>query len=97
MAPATSLFVENPTETPSQASKRISVKALVESPGLASIPSNYSYSSNPNESAASNPDEDTFPIIDFSLLTSADPHQRSKTILDLDKACREWGFFMVTS
>ncbi|KAG5526051.1 hypothetical protein RHGRI_032369 [Rhododendron griersonianum] len=97
MAPATSPFVENPTETPPQVSKRVTVQALVESPGLVSIPSNYSYSSNPNESAASNPDEDTFPIIDFSLLTSADPNQRSKTIQDLDRACREWGFFMLVN
>ncbi|KAH7847732.1 hypothetical protein Vadar_029655 [Vaccinium darrowii] len=97
MAPATSLFVEKPTEqTPPQASKRVSVKTLVESPGLTSIPSKYSYSLNPNESAGSEPDE-TIPTIDFSLLTSGDPHQRSKIIRDLDKACREWGFFMLVN
>ncbi|KAH7834634.1 hypothetical protein Vadar_018132 [Vaccinium darrowii] len=96
MASATSLFVENPSETPCKASKRVSVKTLVESPGLTSIPSTYSYSLNPNESAASEPDG-TIPIIDFSLLTSGDPHQRSKIIRDLDRACREWGFFMLVN
>ncbi|KAH7847202.1 hypothetical protein Vadar_023205 [Vaccinium darrowii] len=97
MAPATSLFVEKPTDqTPPQASKRVSVKTLVESLGLTSIPSSYSYSLNPNESAGSEPDE-TIPTIDFSLLTSTDPHQRSKIIRDLDRACREWGFFMLVN
>ncbi|KAI8532344.1 hypothetical protein RHMOL_Rhmol11G0207300 [Rhododendron molle] len=99
MAPATtSLSVETSTDTSrANATKRVSVKTLVETPGLTSIPSNYSYSTNPNESAGSNPDEDTFPIIDFSLLTSDDPHQRSKTIQDLDRACRDWGFFMLVN
>lgn len=81
-------------DTSPQASKRISVKTLVESPSLPCDHRRY-YSSDPNESAASEPD-DTIPTIDFSLLTSGDPLQRSKIIRDLDKACQEWGFFMVT-
>ncbi|KAF7113878.1 hypothetical protein RHSIM_RhsimUnG0105900 [Rhododendron simsii] len=99
MAPATSsLFAETSTDmSRADATKRISVKTLVESPGLTSIPTNYSYSTNPNESAGSNPNEDTFPVIDFSLLTSDDPHKRSKTIQDLDRACQDWGFFMVVN
>ncbi|GFS35149.1 hypothetical protein Acr_00g0038110 [Actinidia rufa] len=50
----------------------------------------------PNESDASNPNN-TIPTIDFSLLTSGDPHQRSKVIQDIDKSCQEWGFFMLVN
>ena len=39
--------------------------------------------------------EYTIPTIDFSLLTSGDPEQRSKVLHDLRKACDEWGYFMV--
>ncbi|GFY89426.1 hypothetical protein Acr_06g0013660 [Actinidia rufa] len=37
------------------------------------------------------------PIIDFSLLTSRDPNQRSKVIQDLNKVCQDWGFFMLVN
>lgn len=74
-----------------------SIKALAESPGLTSIPSSYTFIQNPNDhQAASDPEpEDSIPIIDFSLLNSSNPDQRSKVIQDLGKACRDWGFFMV--
>ena len=94
MAAATQGLVQTSAETNPHVPKRTTVKALVESPALTSIPSNYSYTTNPNESDASDPDE-TLPAIDFSLLTSHDPHQRSKVIQDLKKACQDWGFFMV--
>lgn len=71
------------------------IKALAESHGLNSIPSNYAYSSNPDESLASDDLHDSIPIIDFSMLTSSSPNQRSKAVHDLGKACQDWGFFMV--
>ncbi|GJY04833.1 DMR6-like oxygenase 2-like protein [Tanacetum coccineum] len=70
------------------------VQVLAESPNLNSIPSNYTYFANSNEPPASDL-EDSVPVIDFSLLTSNDPDQRSKVIKDLDHACKDWGFFQV--
>ncbi|KAJ4848943.1 hypothetical protein Tsubulata_034179 [Turnera subulata] len=73
------------------------IKALAESPGLTSIPSTYTYARESKEAAASSESEDSIPIIDFSLLSSDTPEQRSKIIHELGKACQEWGFFMVTN
>ncbi|KAI3445766.1 hypothetical protein Pfo_002431 [Paulownia fortunei] len=72
------------------------VKNLAESPNLNSIPSNYAYYTNPNETTASDLD-DSIPTIDLSLLNSDNPDHKSKAIQDLDKACQEWGFFMVVN
>lgn len=66
------------------------VKVLAESTDLKSIPSEFSFV---NEHTGSN--SDSIPIIDFSLLTSGNPDQRSKVIQELGKACEEWGFFVV--
>ncbi|GMP38929.1 hypothetical protein CsSME_00009984 [Camellia sinensis var. sinensis] len=96
MAAATPLCVHSFPETHLHAPQSTSVKTLAESPGLTCIPPNYTYTTNPHESAASEP-EDSIPIIDFSSLTSSDPDQRSQVIQDLGKACQEWGFFMVTN
>ncbi|GFY89420.1 ACC oxidase 1 [Actinidia rufa] len=52
-------------------------------------------SPNPKEFAASEPEDLSIPIIDFSLLTSGDPNCRTQIIQDLGKACEKWGFFMV--
>ncbi|KAL4302970.1 hypothetical protein GQ457_10G019690 [Hibiscus cannabinus] len=41
--------------------------------------------------------KESIPVLDFSLLTSTDPHERSKAILELAKACQDWGFFIVTN
>ena len=61
-----------------------------------SVPSEYTFVSNPNDQVVDSDDpEYSIPTIDFSLLTSCDPEQRSKILLDLRKACEEWGFFMV--
>ncbi|OIT21826.1 PREDICTED: protein DMR6-LIKE OXYGENASE 2-like [Nicotiana attenuata] len=76
------------------------VKILSESPNLNSIPSTYVNSTiNPSDSPASDPDLDSYsiPTIDFSLLTSTDPQQRSEAIDNLGKACQDWGFFMVVN
>ncbi|GFY89434.1 hypothetical protein Acr_06g0013740 [Actinidia rufa] len=96
MAASTQGLVQTSPETNTHVPKRITVKALVESPALTSLPSNYSYTINPDESDASDPDG-TLPIIDFSLLTSRDPRQRSKVIQELNKVCQDWGFFMLVN
>ncbi|XP_009608413.1 2-oxoglutarate-dependent dioxygenase 19 isoform X2 [Nicotiana tabacum] len=70
------------------------IKQLAESPDLHFIPANYVHSTNnPCDSSDSN----SIPIIDFSLLTSGDPHQCSIAIHHLSKACQDWGFFMVVN
>ncbi|CAK9186995.1 unnamed protein product [Ilex paraguariensis] len=80
-----------------QPSNVTSVKTLTETADLKTIPSIYAYTpTNPNEADVFE-DEVSIPIIDFSLLTSAIPEQRSKAIQDLDKACQDWGFFMVVN
>lgn len=67
------------------------VKVLAESSVvLKSVPSKFNFV---NEPTASN--SDSIPIIDFSLITSAQPDQRSRVIQELGKACQEWGFFIV--
>ncbi|KAL8479708.1 hypothetical protein ACS0TY_026584 [Phlomoides rotata] len=40
---------------------------------------------------------DSFPVVDFSALSAADPDQRSKAINDISKACEEWGFFILVN
>ncbi|KAL2477451.1 2-oxoglutarate (2OG) and Fe(II)-dependent oxygenase superfamily protein [Forsythia ovata] len=79
---------------PIQPSKLTSIKKLSESPNLNSIPSNYAYYNDPHDICASEP-QDSIPTIDISLLTSGNPDHKSKAIQDLNKACEEWGFFMV--
>ncbi|OMO89439.1 hypothetical protein CCACVL1_07825 [Corchorus capsularis] len=41
--------------------------------------------------------DDPFPIIDYSKLTSNDPHQSSQAVEFLGKICLEYGFFAVTN
>ncbi|XP_042500955.1 2-oxoglutarate-dependent dioxygenase 19-like isoform X2 [Macadamia integrifolia] len=83
-------------ETPSSASslppKSMGcVKELVESSTLTSIPSHYIFSTNLDQQVST----EEIPVIDFSLLTSGTPDQRSKIVQQLGKACQDWGFFMV--
>ncbi|KAG4165275.1 hypothetical protein ERO13_A13G069300v2 [Gossypium hirsutum] len=77
-------------------SKLTTVKALSESSGLSSIPSIYTFPKQPNHEPVSDTKE-PIPTIDFSLLISSNPDERSKTIRELGKACGDWGFFMVTN
>lgn len=72
-----------------------SIKALTESGAVTSVPSNYTFTLNPNDQADSNDPEYSIPTIDFSLLTSDSPEQRSKALHDLRKACEDWGVFTV--
>uniref|UniRef100_M1CHI3 Leucoanthocyanidin dioxygenase n=1 Tax=Solanum tuberosum TaxID=4113 RepID=M1CHI3_SOLTU len=79
----------------------IRVKTLSDSPNLKSIwSSNYVNSDiYPFDFIASEPHDysNSIPTVDFSLLTSIDPHQRPQAINNLNKACQEWGFFMVVN
>ncbi|KAL3538685.1 hypothetical protein ACH5RR_002051 [Cinchona calisaya] len=73
-----------------------SVKTLVQSRDLKSLPSDYAHFSNSDKSTVAGP-EDSLPVIDFSLLSSTNPDERAKVIEDLRKACEEWGFFMLVN
>lgn len=79
-----------------------SVKVVAELPNLKAVPSNYYVDNYHHNCASSSPaiidtthDDSLIPIIDFSLLSSEDPHQHSKVIQELGRACQHWGFFMV--
>ncbi|CAK9174076.1 unnamed protein product [Ilex paraguariensis] len=96
MATTAPTTTQLPPTSDVQPSKMTSIKTLAKSPDLKTIPSNYAYSTNPDETTASD-QEVSVPIIDFSLLTSGTPEQRSKAIQDLNKACQDWGFFMVVN
>ncbi|XP_058760738.1 2-oxoglutarate-dependent dioxygenase 19-like [Vicia villosa] len=75
-----------------------SVKALSESPDFNSIPSSYKFTTSPHdrkEIVAEPDDNDPIPVIDYSLLATGTPDQRTKTIHNIGKACEEWGFFML--
>ncbi|GMN58969.1 hypothetical protein TIFTF001_028070 [Ficus carica] len=83
----------------SPTSKMISIKSLAESPNLTSIPASYTFSIDPNHDHPTllEQPEVQIPVIDFSLLVSGSPDQRSKVIDELSKACENWGFFIVTN
>ncbi|OMO63555.1 Oxoglutarate/iron-dependent dioxygenase [Corchorus olitorius] len=76
-----------------------SVKALA-----AELPSHdnsinpiYTFQETPNivNDEAISAEDGTLPTIDFSLLISTNPEERSKAIQDLGRACQDWGFFML--
>ncbi|OWM87734.1 protein DMR6-LIKE OXYGENASE 2-like [Punica granatum] len=75
-----------------------SVKTLADQPNLNHIPPAYVFRTSstndqgPEDGEAS---EEPIPVVDFSLLTSGTPDQRSRVVQDLGYACQEWGFFMV--
>ncbi|XP_040987753.1 2-oxoglutarate-dependent dioxygenase 19-like [Juglans microcarpa x Juglans regia] len=78
----------------------ISIKQLAETRGdLTSIPTAYNFCTLNNDIhlpvVSDELYEDSVPTIDFSLLTSGTPEQRSKIVNDLGKACRDWGFLVV--
>lgn len=75
--------------------KVTSTKAQAESPNLKAIPSQYTFTIDPNEIVDPNDPEFSIPIVDYSLLTSNFPEQRSKIIHDLSNICQDWGFFLV--
>ncbi|TYH33426.1 hypothetical protein ES332_D13G058200v1 [Gossypium tomentosum] len=73
--------------------KLTTVKAIAR---LSSIPSIYTFPKQPYHEPVSDTKE-PIPTIDFSLLASSHPDERSETIREFGKACRDWGFFMVTN
>ena len=83
--------------SPTQISKITYIKKVAESPGLTSVPASYAFtpSPSPSDQAVSEDPEDSIPVIDFSLLTSGTPDQRSQLIQQLGQACKDWGFFKV--
>lgn len=79
-----------------------SAKVVAELPNIKAVPCNYyvdhhNYSSPAAINTDNNDDDSLIPIIDFSLLSSEDPHQHSKAIQDLGRACQNWGFFMLVN
>ena len=79
------------------AATTLSVKALTDQYPKFNFPADDQVESlYQNEQMVDSTDpEYTIPTIDFSLLTSGDPEQRSKVLHDLRKACDEWGYFVV--
>ncbi|XP_010272964.1 PREDICTED: protein DMR6-LIKE OXYGENASE 2-like isoform X2 [Nelumbo nucifera] len=76
------------------------LKEFAESGNLTTIPSNYIFctsTGDDDDDQVVAEAEEVIPTIDFSLLKSGTPEQRSSTIRDLGKACQEWGFFMVVN
>eukprot|EP00262_Sarcandra_glabra_P012980 TRINITY_DN3476_c0_g4_i1.p1 TRINITY_DN3476_c0_g4~~TRINITY_DN3476_c0_g4_i1.p1 ORF type:complete len:359 (-),score=37.09 TRINITY_DN3476_c0_g4_i1:259-1335(-) len=71
-----------------------SVKQLTQSANLTTLPSNYIYS-HPETTLLDPTLSHQIPTIDFALLTTSTPDQRSQIVRDIGKACSEWGFFMV--
>ncbi|XP_027939109.1 protein DMR6-LIKE OXYGENASE 1-like [Vigna unguiculata] len=71
-----------------------SVKELVESSSMKSVPSNYVCHKTPEDNLL-NYETESIPTIDFLQLTSSNPIERSKAIQQLGDACRDWGFFML--
>ncbi|KAK7321235.1 hypothetical protein VNO77_31672 [Canavalia gladiata] len=73
--------------------KMFSLKDLVESNCMRSVPSNYIFLKNPEDALLL--ETENIPIIDYSQLTSSNPNERFKAIQQLGDACRDWGFFML--
>ncbi|XP_028771666.1 protein DMR6-LIKE OXYGENASE 2-like [Neltuma alba] len=90
MAAATSDFS---AESSTHQTKVTTIKSLSES-GLTSLPSSYVWK-HINDRPILDSSEDSFPIIDFSLLASSNSQQRCKAIQDLGQACEEWGCFLL--
>jgi hypothetical protein len=73
-----------------------SVKRLVESNSLKTIPSNYICQNKNQDDDSMLNETENIPTIDFSkLISSSNSNDRSKEIQKLGDACRDWGFFMV--
>ncbi|XP_027120059.1 2-oxoglutarate-dependent dioxygenase 19-like [Coffea arabica] len=73
-----------------------SFRTLVQARDFTSIPFDLAHFRDTQESIQTGPDV-SVPVIDFSLLSSTNPDERAKVILDLGKACEEWGFFLVVN
>ncbi|XP_042061573.1 2-oxoglutarate-dependent dioxygenase 19-like [Salvia splendens] len=69
-----------------------SIKAIADSSNLEAVPSKFNIA---NDYTAL--PSDSIPLLDFSSLISADPHQRTKAVQDLAEASRVWGFFILVN
>ncbi|KAK3023243.1 hypothetical protein RJ639_044409 [Escallonia herrerae] len=74
----------------------LSVKSLVETCSLPSVPSKYVFPFKSHDTTLAEESE-VIPTIDFSFLTSGTPEQKSNVVQEIGCACREWGFFMVVN
>lgn len=74
-----------------------SIRTLIsQSPNLTTIPSNYAFLDAATDSASVASElEIQLPVVNFTLLSSNCPRQRSDAVQQLGHACRDWGFFMV--
>ncbi|KAK2985034.1 hypothetical protein RJ640_016954 [Escallonia rubra] len=70
---------------------------LNQGPLLSSIHAKANNNENANNESFCFVADDEVPIIDYSMLVSADPNQRSKAIHDLGKACGDYGCFTVVN
>ncbi|KAB5516040.1 hypothetical protein DKX38_026732 [Salix brachista] len=70
-----------------------SIKTLAESPGLTSNPATHTFTPDLHGQVTSVP-EGSIPVIDYSLLISGTPGQRSEIVHELGRACQDWGFFV---
>ncbi|KAG6406766.1 hypothetical protein SASPL_134376 [Salvia splendens] len=73
-----------------------SVQSIVDSSDLKHLPSKYNLELGGGNDTSVTSCE-SLPVIDYSALTSADPHQRSKAVAELAAACADWGFFILVN
>ncbi|KAF2320465.1 hypothetical protein GH714_027575 [Hevea brasiliensis] len=90
----TASFLVSSDPSPTLPQNITTIRTIAESPGLTSIPSAYTFTPTPHDQVVSET-QVSLPVIDYSLLTSGTPHQRSKIVHDLGKACQDWGFFLM--
>ncbi|XP_028790023.1 flavanone 3-dioxygenase 2-like [Neltuma alba] len=96
MAPAATPTISSSEPPKLHASDIGSIKAFAESNGDSPIPSSY-YSIVEARDDVADDLASSFPVIDFSLLTSDDPQLHAHAVTQLGNACAEWGFFMLTN
>ncbi|XP_028806771.1 flavanone 3-dioxygenase 2-like [Neltuma alba] len=92
--PTASISLSGPPKL--HASEIGSIKAFAESNRGSAIPSSYYSIGEPLDDVADHL-ASSIPVIDFSLLTSADPQLHANAVSRLGNACSEWGFFMLTN
>ncbi|XP_028760173.1 protein DOWNY MILDEW RESISTANCE 6-like isoform X2 [Neltuma alba] len=87
--------ISSPEPQKLEASQISSVKAFIESNDAVPIPSTYFSVHELREDVAENNLAASIPVIDFSLLTSDNPHVHANAVRQLGTVCKEWGFFMI--
>ncbi|XP_028760215.1 protein DMR6-LIKE OXYGENASE 2 isoform X2 [Neltuma alba] len=92
---ASEVTISSPEPQKLEASQISSVKAFIESNDAVPIPSTYFSVHELREDVAENNLAASIPVIDFSLLTSDNPHVHANAVRQLGTVCKEWGFFMI--